>query len=192
MDAGIKDAIPEEDGTVTVQFDNGFTYTAEYNQSTGGLTKTTKSDNTTWVDLSGCPSGGCTGSLDKYVKQGIFTIPSTGEAEGPGIILIAAAAGGGFAVVFVVLYLTVMRRNDRPKNVSSVRDVVAFENPMYEEQMLEDGNVPAYSSSSGLYDDLPQSSANSNMVHNPMFDGDIDEVNTHSMMDEDAGYLNAG
>jgi hypothetical protein len=101
-----------------------------------------------------------------------FTTPKPDAASGSAasfpIIPIAAAAGGGILLLVIVVIVLVRRRRD-PQKTKTPRNVVAFENPMYDNA----GKDPVYNSIGGGHDGLydePAAMQPRGSKENPMYD----------------------
>merc|ERR1712146_423796 len=120
--------------------------------------------------------------------------PEAAGSEGGGIVPIAAGAGGGavlIIIVVIVLVVTRRRQGDRAAPVAkntSERQVVAFENPMYDNPG-PDGMDALYDEAGegeGLYDEpafQPQSERS-----NPMYDS-TEGLAMAGEEEEGGGYL---
>lgn len=118
--------------------------------------------------------------------------PVQAGSSAAGAPVFAGAAGGG-ALILILLILLLVARNRRNKAKQPKREVIAFENPMYDTaNNATGGHAPAqtgddhqglYSEQGGLYDE-PAFKAKSNK-DNPMY-------NSQEMLDQVGHVLTSG
>jgi len=130
---------------------------------------------------------------------------TSGSDGGFPIIIIAAAGGGVLLCVVIIIIVAARRRRSKPRKAASTRDptVVAFENPMYEDNNLggkskpdalyDNGVSGGGNGSEGLYDEPANNPAGLRSVakQNPVY-----ASSEHLYNDEDehnaTGYLDVG
>merc|ERR1719240_2331018 len=101
-------------------------------------------------------------------------------------IVIVAAAAGGFVVLVLIALILTRRGGSRNYNNKMDRNVVAFENPMYDDPASAGADMGG--GDSGLYDEPAfNAAAAGNDKDNPMYQSNENVADSEE--DEQGGYL---